>query len=177
MLHIVNEMTLSGYITMKYITILTIFTIIHSIIHSIVVNKINNKLFRIIVYITIGSIFIYIYGEYFMEPIRCCAPNPNGTLSTQNIIDGVNATQTSNFRALADLMENRMNRELDRRGAIGARSPHVTLSDIGINFRPTNMAFPDYPGLASLYILKPEWFTNRGQTHVTHLIAHIRADL
>ena len=70
-----------------------------------------------------------------------------------------------------------MNREIDRRGAIGARSTTVNFNDIGVSWADAdNAQFPDFPGLASLYAVKPEWFPSRGGTTVTHVIARIRTD-
>ena len=131
------------------------------------------KFFWLIWGLILLSLVLYLHFKFCMEPIKCAGPSGDQV----HDMNSINSTQSGYYRAVANLLEDKMNREIDRRGAIGAKSSIVSFNDIGLHFHGTHGAqFPDCPGLASLYTLKPEWFINRGDTRVTHIIAHIRSD-
>lgn len=114
--------------------------------------------------------FFLITG-YDSEPIHCCSPD------IFDRIHSINLAQSHNWQMLSDSLRVAMNAELTRRRQIGAVSSGVTLADIGVRWSPRNRAFPEFPGLASLYAIKPEWFERNGDTSVTVLLERMESNL
>jgi len=115
--------------------------------------------------------FTLFYMIYFYEPIQCSAPD------VFKVIKDVNSAQSPEWRILSNLLRGAVNQELDRRGRIGATSTTVNLNDIGVRWHHDGSEdFGNFPGLASLYAIRPQWFHQRGLTNVTQLIAHIGSD-
>ena len=70
-----------------------------------------------------------------------------------------------------------MDQEITRRGRIGATSASICFRDIGVTWDSReNMYCQNFPGLSSLYTIRPEWFNQKGDTSVSQVIAHIASD-
>lgn len=107
---------------------------------------------------------------YFIEPVHCSAPN------IADKIYAINSAQHENWEILSNSLRAAMEAELTRRRDMGATSLVVTLRDIGVTWSPRYRVFSEYPGLASLHAIRPEWFDRNGDTRVTTILWHIASD-
>lgn len=123
----------------------------------------------IIVMFTLALLFFYL--TFFVRTAYACEA------STNVMIKHVNSMQTQNWDTLSNSLQAAADNELIRRRQLGITSNVVTLRDIGVTFNYQDGSnFRAYPGLASLYAIRPQWFTGSSLTNVTQLISEIRSD-
>jgi len=113
----------------------------------------------------------FFISVYFSEPIYCSSPD------IADKIHSINSAQSHNWQLLSDSLRAAMNAELARRRQTGVISSAVNLKDIGLRWSPGSGAFPEYPGLASLYAIRPEWFERKGDTRVDILLENMASNL
>lgn len=131
------------------------------------------KSFSVILYLVVMVILFLVAMvilSFFSEPFYCSSPNVFERMNS------INSAQGENWNILSDSLRVARDAELARRRAIGAISTAVTLTDIGVTWSPRNRVFAEYPGLASLYAIRPQWFERKGETRVTALLDHMASD-
>lgn len=139
-------------------------------------NKYNNT------HILIAMIIVSVFRIYLSDPFHCGSPRAFGEPYTPNVIADSLIAEVHNeidpTRVWPDLERNliaRCNEVLAEREALGIKSKHITVGDMGMHFNEEGLVNGHKcPGLSSLSATNPEIFKRTGKTPVSFIFTEMR---